>query len=70
MHVDEERSVARGGAELIDEVGQEIEVPQGVLPPGSIGHPRDVANLVLFLASEESRFITGAGLPVDGGMGM
>ena len=29
--------------------------------------PEDVANAVLFLASDESRFITGAALPVDAG---
>jgi len=28
-------------------------------------HPRDVANLVLFLASDESRFINGAELRID-----
>ncbi len=32
-----------------------------------IGHPRDVANAALFLASEESRYITGIVLTVDGG---
>jgi 3-oxoacyl-[acyl-carrier protein] reductase len=32
-----------------------------------IGFPKDVAHAVLFLASEESSFITGHGLPVDGG---
>jgi NAD(P)-dependent dehydrogenase (short-subunit alcohol dehydrogenase family) len=32
-----------------------------------IGHPRDVANAALFLACEESRYITGIVLTVDGG---
>ena len=31
------------------------------------GYPEDVANLVLFLASEESRFITSEMINVDGG---
>lgn len=49
-------------------------VPQDVLealkrkhPIGYIGEPEDVANAVLFLASDEARFITGAHLTVDGG---
>ena len=29
-----------------------------------------MADAVVFLASDGARFITGAGLPVDGGMGM
>ena len=29
-----------------------------------------MADAVVFLASEQARFITGIGLPVDGGMGM
>jgi len=37
-----------------------------VLPTPWI-EPRDVANAVLFLASEEARFITGLGLPLDAG---
>ena len=31
------------------------------------GEPEDIANAVLFLASDEARFITGVTLPVDGG---
>ena len=48
--------------------GQEHEIPEGVLPAGSIGHPRDVANLILYLASDESRFVTGAEFLVDNGL--
>ncbi|MGF7154841.1 SDR family oxidoreductase [Novosphingobium gossypii] len=44
------------------------EIPEGVLPPGTPGHPKDVAALVLFLASNESRFITGAELVIDNGV--
>jgi NAD(P)-dependent dehydrogenase (short-subunit alcohol dehydrogenase family) len=32
-----------------------------------MGTPWDVANAAAFLASDESNFITGAALPVDGG---
>ena len=37
-------------------------------PLGRIGEPEDVTNAVLFLASDEASWITGAALPVDGGL--
>jgi len=39
-------------------------------PAGRLGEVADMADAVVFLASDEARFITGIGLPVDGGMGM
>ena len=36
-------------------------------PMGRMGTPKDIANACLFLASNESSFITGIALPVDGG---
>jgi 3alpha(or 20beta)-hydroxysteroid dehydrogenase len=39
-------------------------------PLGRLGEPADMADAVAFLASDAARFITGVGLPVDGGMGM
>ena len=38
------------------------------IPMGRYGVPADVANLVLFLASEESQFLNGGVYMVDGGM--
>ena len=39
-------------------------------PSGRLGEVSDIADAVAFLASDASRFVNGAGLPVDGGMGM
>ena len=38
------------------------------VPLGRLATARDVANAALFLASDEAGFITGAALPVDGGL--
>jgi len=37
-------------------------------PIGRIGEPEEVSNLVLWLCSQEAAFITGAVIPVDGGL--
>lgn len=38
------------------------------IPLGSLGQPKDIANAVVFLASEEADYITGQVLNVNGGM--
>ena len=38
------------------------------IPMGRIGEPEEVADAVLYLASERASFVTGAGLLVDGGV--
>lgn len=39
-------------------------------PQGRLGQVDDMADAVVFLSSDAAKFITGAGLSVDGGMGM
>ena len=45
-----------------------METLEAWYPLGRVGLPEDVAKAVLFLASEEAAWITGAVLPVDGGL--
>ncbi|MBO5275241.1 MAG: SDR family oxidoreductase [Clostridia bacterium] len=37
-------------------------------PAGRVGHPRDIADMVLFLCSDRAGFITGENICIDGGM--
>ena len=55
------RTEATGGSD-------EMAARRGaLLPQGHIGVPRDVADAVVYLASEQAQFITGQTLVVDGG---
>jgi NAD(P)-dependent dehydrogenase (short-subunit alcohol dehydrogenase family) len=55
--------------QLPDEPGgtEYLEAVKAAHPMGRLGEPSEVANAILFLASDEASFITGAILPVDGG---
>lgn len=60
---------------IIDKVLAQVPDPEATLagflsvhPIGHLGHPDDIAAIVAFLASDESRFATGAAFSIDGGM--
>ena len=54
----------RAGGDVEALIAQRI----GRIPAGFMGDGRDTANAVLFLASDEARFVTGTEIVVDGGM--
>ena len=46
-----------------------LEGPDAVQQPaGRVGHPMDIANMVLYLCSDKAGFITGENICIDGGM--
>jgi NAD(P)-dependent dehydrogenase (short-subunit alcohol dehydrogenase family) len=54
----------------IDDQSRPAEFEQGLVdsvPLGRLAQPEDVAAAILYLASDDSAFVTGASLPVDGG---
>jgi NAD(P)-dependent dehydrogenase (short-subunit alcohol dehydrogenase family) len=55
--------------QLPDEPGgtEYLETIKAAHPMGRLGEPSEVAEAILFLASDQASFITGAILPVDGG---
>ncbi len=47
---------------------EQVEGMGGIHPMGRIGQPEDIAEMVLFLLSDRAAWVTGALIPVDGGM--
>ena len=57
--------------DMTDAIPEKIQTDLiGKIPMGRIGDPEDIANVVLFLVSEDSAYITGQVVCVDGGMTM
>jgi len=59
---------------IIDKVLAQVDNPEETLagfeaahPLGHLGHPDDISAIVAYLASDESRFATGAAFSIDGG---
>ena len=56
---------------MLDTIDKErLESMSKNIPCGRIGEPKDIANAVFFLSSEESSYITGQILHVNGGLTM
>lgn len=57
--------------EMTDQLPEDVkEKMLSEIPLGKLGTPENVADVVSFLASDESRYMTGQTLSVDGGMAM
>jgi NAD(P)-dependent dehydrogenase (short-subunit alcohol dehydrogenase family) len=63
-----ETELIRGLFNQTEEGRMAREARIGTLPLGRFGKPEDVAELAAFLASDESSWITGTAIPVDGGL--
>ncbi|MDO5683215.1 MAG: 3-oxoacyl-[acyl-carrier-protein] reductase [Propionibacteriaceae bacterium] len=49
---------------------EQVATYQGQIPLGRLGQVADIASTVEFLSSDSAGYITGAVIPVDGGLGM
>ncbi|QOR68528.1 3-oxoacyl-[acyl-carrier-protein] reductase [Cytobacillus suaedae] len=57
--------------DMTDKLPEEVKTEMlKQIPLAKFGEPKDIANVVLFLASEQSNYMTGQTLHVDGGMVM
>jgi 3(or 17)beta-hydroxysteroid dehydrogenase len=50
-----------------DQAAAMLERILGGIPLGAMGEPLDIANGCLFLACDESKYMTGSELVIDGG---
>jgi NAD(P)-dependent dehydrogenase (short-subunit alcohol dehydrogenase family) len=60
---------------MVERLAQATPDPEGRMrelaaahPLGHVGEPEDIAYGVLYLASDEAKFVTGAELVIDGGL--
>ncbi|MCK9467857.1 MAG: SDR family oxidoreductase [Porticoccaceae bacterium] len=53
---------------VFKDIPEQFELINSQIPLGHMGTPEDVAASILFLASDEAKYITGAELVVDGGL--
>ena len=63
-------AVETSGLGLFESPDAAVGAVVELTPSGRLAEVSDIADAVLFLASDQSRFVNGVGLPVDGGMGM
>ena len=55
-------------ARLIEDAGESLEALRARQPMGRLGRPDEIAEAVLYLASEDAAFVTGSLFVIDGGL--
>ena len=60
--------ITERGQERVDNNPEEVRRAEQLYPANRPGYPIDIANGALFLASDESSFVTGHALVIDGGL--
>ncbi len=56
---------------MTDKLSEEVQDNyKAAIPLASFGEPEDIANAVLFLASDMSKYVTGQVLGINGGLNM
>jgi NAD(P)-dependent dehydrogenase (short-subunit alcohol dehydrogenase family) len=53
---------------LVEDAGESIDDLRARQPLGRLGTPEEIADAVLYLASDASAFVTGSALVIDGGL--
>jgi NAD(P)-dependent dehydrogenase (short-subunit alcohol dehydrogenase family) len=53
---------------LVEDVGESLEGLKARQPMGRLGTPPEVAEAILYLASDQAAFVTGSSLVIDGGL--
>jgi len=53
---------------LVEEVGESLDALRARQPMGRLGTPEEIADAVLYLASDDAAFVTGTAFVIDGGL--
>lgn len=53
---------------LVDDVGESLDALRARQPMGRLGTPEEIAEAVLYLASDDAAFVTGTAFVIDGGL--